>query len=393
MKIVLVAGARPNFVKIAPLSSELQKRGLDRTIVHTGQHYDDKMSKTFFKDLQLPEPDIHLGVGSGSHAEQTGKIMIEFEKVCFRLKPDLVIVVGDVNSTAASALAAAKLCIPVAHVEAGLRSFDRSMPEEINRILTDHISDYLFTTCEDANKNLRQEGIPASKIFFVGNVMIDTLKQFFKLAEKSNILDELRLKKNGKLSKYAVLTLHRPSNVDQEEVLKGIFSALKKLSKRIPVIFPAHPRTLERLKSFALDSMVTYVEKLSDRDLKGSEKNVWMMSPLGYIEFLNLMSHASLVLTDSGGIQEETTILGIPCLTLRDNTERPVTVRDGTNMIVGNNPERILSASFDILENGLNGKRIPKFWDGKAADRIVEVLTSRGKTSMKEIDSSLHFLQ
>jgi UDP-N-acetylglucosamine 2-epimerase (non-hydrolysing) len=377
MKIVLVAGARPNFMKIAPLSSELQKRGIGYTIVHTGQHYDDTMSKTFFKDLQLPQPDIYLGVGSGTHAEQTGKIMIEFERVCFRLKPDLVIVVGDVNSTAASALAAVKLCIPVAHVEAGLRSFDRSMPEEINRILTDQISDYLFTTCEDANRNLRKEGIPASKIFFVGNVMIDTLEQFIDLSRKSSILDKFGLKKNGKLSKYAVLTLHRPSNVDREDVLKGIFSTLNRLSEEIPVIFPAHPRTLERIESFSLDDMVTYFEKLSNEDLKKSEKNVLVMPPMGYIDFLNLMSHSLLVLTDSGGIQEETTILGIPCLTLRDNTERPITVREGTNTLVGNDPERILSASLDILENSPHGKTRPKFWDGKAAGRIVEVLASR----------------
>jgi len=377
MKIVLVAGARPNFMKIAPLSSELRKRGIDSTIVHTGQHYDDTMSKTFFKDLQLPQPDIYLGVGSGTHAEQTGKIMIEFERVCLQLKPDLVIVVGDVNSTAASALAAAKLCIPVAHVEAGLRSFDRSMPEEINRILTDHISDYLFTTCEDANINLRQEGILVSKIFFVGNVMIDTLKQFIDLTRKSNILDNLGLKKDGKLSKYAVLTLHRPSNVDHEDILKGIFSGLNRLSEKILIIFPAHPRTLERIKSFAMDNMVTYVENLSNNDLKKSNKNVWVMSPMGYIDFLNLMSHAAVVLTDSGGIQEETTILGIPCLTLRDNTERPITIREGTNTVIGNDPERILSASFDILENSPHGKKRPKFWDGKAAGRIVEVLASR----------------
>jgi UDP-N-acetylglucosamine 2-epimerase (non-hydrolysing) len=377
MKIVLVAGARPNFMKIAPLSSELRKRGIGYTIVHTGQHYDDTMSKTFFKDLQLPQPDIYLGVGSGTHAEQTGKIMIEFERVCFRLKPDLVIVVGDVNSTAASALAAVKLCIPVAHVEAGLRSFDRSMPEEINRILTDQISDYLFTTCEDANRNLRKEGIPASKIFFVGNVMIDTLEQFIDLSRKSSILDKFGLKKNGKLSKYAVLTLHRPSNVDREDVLKGIFSTLNRLSEEIPVIFPAHPRTLERIESFSLDDMVTYFEKLSNEDLKKSEKNVLVMPPMGYIDFLNLMSHSLLVLTDSGGIQEETTILGIPCLTLRDNTERPITVREGTNTLVGNDPERILSASLDILENSPHGKTRPKFWDGKAAGRIVEVLASR----------------
>lgn len=393
MKIVLVAGARPNFMKIAPLSSELQKRGIGYTIVHTGQHYDDTMSKTFFKDLQLPQPDIYLGVGSGTHAEQTGKIMIEFERVCFRLRPDLVIVVGDVNSTAASALAAAKLCIPVAHVEAGLRSFDRSMPEETNRILTDHISDYLFTTCEDANENLRKEGIPESKIFFVGNVMIDTLERFLDVARESDILEKLGLKKNSKLTRYAVLTLHRPSNVDQEEVLKGIFSALKKLSKRIPVIFPAHPRTLKRIKSFALDNVVSYVKRLSNTDLKGSEKNVRVMPPLGYIDFLNLMAHASVVLTDSGGIQEETTILGIPCLTLRENTERPITVREGTNTVVGNDPERILSASLDILKNSPDGRKTPKFWDGKAALRIVDVLASRLKTSMKEIDSSLHFSQ
>jgi UDP-N-acetylglucosamine 2-epimerase (non-hydrolysing) len=377
MKIVLVAGARPNFVKISPLWEELNKRGFDCAIVHTGQHYDDKMSGAFFRDLRLPEPDIHLGVGSGTHAEQTGRIMIGFERICLQLKPDLVVVVGDVNSTAASALAAAKLGIPVAHIEAGLRSFDRSMPEEINRILTDHISDYLFTTCEDANENLRKEGIPASKVLFVGNVMIDTLKRFIDLAGKSNILDKLALKEDGELSKYAVLTLHRPSNVDHEDVLRGIFSALNRLSERIPVIFPVHPRTLERIRSFALDNMVTYVEDLSKSDLKALKKNVWVMSPLGYIDFLNLMAHASVVLTDSGGIQEETTILGIPCLTLRENTERPVTVREGTNLVVGSDPEKILSASFSILTNGLNGRRTPKFWDGKAAGRIVEILESR----------------
>jgi UDP-N-acetylglucosamine 2-epimerase (non-hydrolysing) len=377
MNIVLAAGARPNFMKIAPLSMELRKRGIDHTLVHTGQHYDEIMSKAFFRDLQLPRPDVYLGVGSGSHAEQTGKTMIAIEKVCFRLKPDLVMVVGDVNSTLACALAAAKLCIPVAHIEAGLRSHDRSMPEEVNRVLTDHLSDYLFTTCEDAGRNLRNEGIPDSRIFFVGNVMIDTLMRFLDEAKKSNILVQLGLRDNGRISPYALLTLHRPSNVDHEGVLKGIFWALGDLSTRIPVIFPAHPRTLKRMESFSLNNMVSFDRYPKSAVPDKSKKNIWAVSPLGYFDFINLISNASLVLTDSGGIQEETTVLGVPCLTLRDNTERPVTVREGTNTVVGRDPERILSTSLNVLENGRRERRIPRYWDGKAADRIVRILESK----------------
>jgi UDP-N-acetylglucosamine 2-epimerase (non-hydrolysing) len=377
MNVVLVAGARPNFMKIAPLSDELRKRGIGHTLVHTGQHYDEVMSEAFFRDLRLPRPDISLGVGSGTHAEQTGKIMVGFEKVCFRSKPDLAVVVGDVNSTLACALVAAKLHIPVAHVEAGLRSHDRSMPEEINRILTDHIADYLFTSCEDANVNLRREGIFASKIFFVGNVMIDTLNRFVDEAGESEILARLGLRDNGRTSPYAVLTLHRPSNVDHEEVLKGIFAALERLSERIPVLFPVHPRTLNRMKGFSLDRCVSYGGGLCSVDSKRSKKNMRAIPPLGYFDFLNLISNAAVVLTDSGGIQEETTVLGIPCLTLRDNTERPVTVREGTNMVVGSDPERILDASLHVLENGSREKRIPRFWDGKAAERIVGILESK----------------
>jgi UDP-N-acetylglucosamine 2-epimerase (non-hydrolysing) len=382
MKIILVVGARPNFMKIAPAvkaiqkynkSQESRKRMISYQLIHTGQHYDNEMSDAFFKDLNLPSPDIYLGVGSGTHAEQTGKIMIEFEKVCLREKPDLVVVVGDVNSTVACALTAVKISIQVAHVEAGLRSYDRTMPEEINRILTDQISDYLFTTCEDANQNLKREGVPNEKIFFVGNVMIDTLLAHVELAKKSQILEELRLRENGRLKKYAVLTLHRPSNVDDQSILEGILRALKKISERIPVIFPAHPRTVSRIKNFKLNGMVVFK---SDSSFNNSPDNKIMLTPpLGYLDFLCLMSNATLVLTDSGGIQEETTILGVPCLTLRNNTERPITLREGTNIVVGNTPNKIVRTAFHILKNGIPQKKIPKYWDGKAAERIVKILT------------------
>ena len=363
MKIILVAGARPNFMKISPVSEELSKNRIDHKILHTGQHYDDDMSRVFFQDLGMPEPDIYLGVGSGTHAEQTGKIMIAFEKTCFEEKPDLVIVVGDVNSTVACALVASKLWIPVAHIEAGLRSFDRTMPEEINRILTDQISDFLFTTCEDANANLKNEGISDNKIHFVGNVMIDTLLRFIEVSSKSDILERLSLKENKSTKKYAVLTLHRPSNVDDAETLKGIFGALERLSEEIPIIFPAHPRTNNIIKDCGLGDSIA--------DMK---TRISIIKPLGYLDFLRLMSKATMVLTDSGGIQEETTVLGIPCLTLRHNTERPVTVKEGTNTVVGNSPEKIIQAGLEVLEKGTQRKRIPKFWDGKAADRIVKTI-------------------
>jgi UDP-N-acetylglucosamine 2-epimerase (non-hydrolysing) len=363
MKIILVAGARPNFMKISPVSEALSKNRIGHKILHTGQHYDEDMSKVFFHDLGMPEPDIYLGVGSGTHAEQTGKIMIEFEKTCFAEKPDLVVVVGDVNSTVACALVASKLNIPVAHIEAGLRSFDRTMPEEINRILTDQISDFLFTTCEDANTNLKNEGIPDSKIHFVGNVMIDTLLRFIEVSSKSDILERLGLKQNDSIKKYAVLTLHRPSNVDDAETLKGIFTALERLSEEVPIVFPAHPRTLEKIED----------NRFGD-SIPDNKARILIIKPLGYLDFLCLMSKATIVLTDSGGIQEETTILGIPCLTLRKNTERPITVKEGTNIVVGNRPEKIIQAGLKVLEKGIQRKKIPNFWDGKAADRIVKTI-------------------
>ncbi len=376
-KIFIIVGTRPNFMKAAPLLKEFKKSScFNAVLVHTGQHYEVDMSKSFFDDLGLPEPHINLGIGSGTHAAQVGKLMIEFEKVCFKEKPDLVVVVGDVNSTIACALVASKLCISVAHIEAGLRSFDRTMPEEINRILTDQISDYLFTTCEDANKNLKREGISGDKIFFVGNVMIDTLMHFVKKAEESNLLEKLSLKNDGKVAKYAVLTLHRPSNVDDPDTFKNTFSGLSVLSTRIPIIFPAHPRTMKNFKNFFSDNMVTFMNPESFNNFDEIRQKIYVTSPLGYLDFLCLMSNSKLVLTDSGGIQEETTILGIPCLTIRSNTERPITVREGTNTLVGNDPDKILNTAIQVLEKGITRKRIPKYWDGKAAERIVKILTS-----------------
>jgi len=364
-------------MKTAPLMREFKrhKSYLNVLLVHTGQHYDKEMSKSFFNDLKLTEPDIYLGVGSGTHAEQTGKIMIKLEKVCFQEKPDLVIVVGDVNSTIACALVAAKLCIPLAHIEAGLRSFDRTMPEEINRVLTDQISDYLFTTCEDANQNLINEGIPENKIFFVGNVMIDTLHNHMEIAKNSIILEKLGLRKNNNIKKYAIVTLHRPSNVDYPKILEGILNALNELAKEIPVIFPAHPRTIKQIKKFKLVEMVNYEENFFSNEINNTNRKILVIPPLGYLDFLFLMSNSAIVLTDSGGIQEETTVLGIPCLTLRNNTERPITVKEGTNIIVGNRPDKIISESIKIL-NGKNKKqyKIPRLWDGNTSERIIGVL-------------------
>lgn len=375
--IYLVAGARPNFMKIAPIAKEMDKVHLNYKVIHTGQHYDDEMSKAFFNDLGLSEPDIYLGVGSGNHGEQTAKIMIEFEKVCLEKTPDLVVVVGDVNSTIACALVASKICIPIAHVEAGLRSFDRTMPEEINRLLTDQLSDYLFTTCEDANQNLIKEGIPENKIFFVGNVMIDTLLRHIKFTESSNIIERLGFKEKSSIKKYTLVTLHRPSNVDTPVALKGILDVLNKLSQVIPVIFPVHPRTLKKIRNFQLTGMLHYVENISTDELNEFNQGIFAIPPLGYLDFLCLLSNAALVLTDSGGIQEETTILGIPCLTLRNNTERPITVREGTNTVVGNRPDKILNAAFDVLKNGISRRKIPKCWDGRAAERIARILAGR----------------
>jgi len=375
MKIVFAVGARPNFMKIAPIVGVVRRNNsnnpsncIDFTLVHTGQHYDQGMSKVFFRDLGLPRPDIYLGVGSASHAVQTAKIMVEFEKVCFKEEPDILLVVGDVNSTIACSLVAVKLGIRVAHVEAGLRSFDRTMPEEVNRILTDAICDYLFTTCEDANKNLKDEGIPDEKIFFVGNVMADTLLSHKDRAEESEILRKLDLISNNNVKKYAVLTLHRPSNVDNRETFQAILSGLEEVSGFMPIIFPVHPRTKKQIETFNLEKYFDYSSTIYH--LNG----IYLIEPLGYLDFLRLMSNAKLVFTDSGGIQEETTILGIPCLTIRKNTERPVTTREGTNRLVGTDGQRIVQSAMKILNRGGKKGKIPKLWDGKASERIVKIL-------------------
>jgi len=377
--IYLVAGARPNFMKIAPIAKSMQKWGMSHKVIHTGQHYDKEMSGTFFEELGLPVPDVYLGVGSGTHAEQTGKVMTAFEKVCFQESPDLVVVVGDVNSTVACALVAAKLCIPAAHVEAGLRSFDRTMPEEINRVLTDRICDYLFTTCEDANKNLIRERIPEEKIFFVGNVMIDSLYQHQKFAADSDIQKKLGLIKGSRPVDYAVLTLHRPSNVDEPNSLRNLLESLNKIHEKIPIVFPAHPRTVKQIKKYDLMCQVSFFENIAALDPEVSYPNILTIPPLGYRDFLALMSDASLVLTDSGGIQEETTILGIPCLTLRHNTERPITIKEGTNKLVGNDPDLIMQEAMGAMAQKTGRKKLPKFWDGKAADRIVGILSNLHK--------------
>jgi len=383
-RFFVVVGTRPNFVKAAPLMKELKENSkINPVLVHTGQHYDYEMSASFFKELDLPKPDIYLGIGSGTHSEQTGKIMIEFEKVCLREQPDLIIVVGDVNSTIACSIAASKLLIPVAHVESGLRSFDRTMPEEINRILTDQISDYLFTTCKDANENLIREGISQNKIFYVGNIMVDTLLSHLPKIYNSNILEMLGLKRNESMKKYAVLTLHRPANVDNSSILRGMLDALNSLSKKVVVIFPAHPRTIQMIQNFEMNEIINYRNKIASYDFEKEKKVIFAIPPLGYHDFLCLMSKAALVLTDSGGIQEETTVLGIPCLTLRNNTERPVTVKEGTNVIVGNNPKKILKTALNVLKDVIREKKAPKYWDGKTAYRIVKILDRNFKEMPK----------
>ena len=366
MKVLHVVGARPNFMKVAPIMREMAKypEEFEQLLIHTGQHYDDNMSKVFFENLELPQPDIYLGVGSGSHAEQTARIMLAFEPVLLERRPDWAIVVGDVNSTVACALTAAKLGIKVAHVEAGLRSFDRTMPEEFNRVLTDHIADLLFTTEPSANENLRREGIPEEKIHFVGNVMIDSLLRHKERALALDVLGRYGLEPGRRQRRrpYALLTLHRPSNVDVPEVLSGILDALAEIQTWLPIIFPAHPRTVERVRAFGFEEQLATMPELR------------VMEPLGYLEFLNLLANARLVLTDSGGIQEETTYLGIPCLTLRENTERPVTVTVGTNVVVGSEPEEILEATWEVLDGRRPQGAVPDLWDGQTAGRIVAVL-------------------
>ncbi len=361
MKVIHVVGARPNFMKVAPVAAEMAQYPdiFHQTLVHTGQHYDDNMSKVFFENLDIPQPDIYLGVGSGSHAEQTARVMLAFEPVLLRKRPDLLLVVGDVNSTLACTLVAKKLGVAVAHVEAGLRSFDHSMPEEINRLLTDQMASLLFTTEKSANENLRQEGVSEEKIHFVGNVMIDTLFVQKERALEMDVVAKYGLSTQG----FGLLTLHRPSNVDKREVLKGILDSLEEIQRHVPILFPAHPRSMKQLQEFGLESRLAAMA------------NLRVTEPLGYLAFLNLMANAKMVLTDSGGIQEETTILGVPCLTLRENTERPVTVTHGTNTVVGSDPQRIIDECSVILRDGGKRGRIPELWDGKAARRIVGILS------------------
>lgn len=352
MKFLLVAAARPNFMKVAPLMHAFPyANGSSVMLVHTGQHYDKAMSDTFFTDLNIPPPDINLNVGSGSHAEQTARVMTAFEEVCLRHKPDWVVVVGDVNSTMACAITAKKLGIGVAHVEAGLRSRDMYMPEEINRLCTDVISDLLFTTDDLASDNLRREGVPAERIHMVGNTMIDTLLRNLEAALSSAAPPD---------GPYAVLTLHRPSNVDSPDTLATLFAAIEDIARRIPIIFPVHPRTRRNLGQFGLTV----------------SPNIRLIDPLSYLPFIGLVARSKLVLTDSGGIQEETTVLGIPCVTMRLNTERPITCSLGTNILAGTDPDRIRETAFSALDGKQRPGQIPPKWDGKAGQRIVDILIS-----------------
>jgi len=361
MKIILVAGARPNFMKIAPLVRQLKgRRDFEYKIIHTGQHYDEEMSQVFFDELEIPAPDYHLNAGSGSHAEQTAKIMVAFERVCEAERPDVVVVVGDVNSTLACSITAKKMGVRVAHVEAGLRSGDWAMPEEINRVVTDSISDYLFVTEKSGRENLLREGKRPESIFFVGHVMVDNLLHMKRRLDGEEMAqsDATALKTRLGLGRYAFLTLHRPANVDDPETFGGIVTALNEVSRDLPILFPVHPRTRNQLDRNGL--------KFSD--------SVFLLSPLGFRESLYLWKDAALVLTDSGGLQEETTALGIPCFTIRENTERPVTIEEGTNTLVGVRPEGILAAYRDFRDGRVKKGRVPELWDGRAAERILDIL-------------------
>jgi len=414
-KWLLVVGARPNFMKVAPLIRAIDKRNsscpsslvtIHYVLVHTGQHYDFNMSDAFFRDLRLPNPDLHLGVGSGNHGEQTGKVLIEFEKVLLKEQPDLVIVVGDVNSTLSCALAAVKLYIPVAHVEAGLRSFDRKMPEEINRLLTDAISDYLFTPSPEGDENLAKEGIPSEKIFLVGDIMVDSLLFHLDQAKQTNILVRLALKSDksaypltsdlrpptsdfcspnsrleapGSMLPYALMTLHRPANVDDRQSLERIIRGLLEVSAHFPILFPVHPRTAKQVKAFGMEASFQFhsspdINPEDYFDGGSLKRKIHCFDPLGYLDFLNLMAHAKVVLTDSGGIQEETTVLNIPCITLRDTTERPITLTEGTNVLVHNDPEKIVAEVKKVLGGLRRVSQCPSLWDGHTAERIVAVL-------------------
>ena len=358
-QVMLVCGARPNFMKIAPVMAAIKKSGgLRPFLVHTGQHYDQKMSQSFFDVLGIPHPDIDLGVGSGSHGEQTAKIMVEFEKICLAQKPDLVVVVGDVNSTMACTIVAKKLWIWVAHVEAGLRSWDLRMPEEINRMVTDSICDLFFTTEPEGNENLLRAGVAKDRIHYVGNVMIDTLLQNRAAAERNSILEDCNVKKG----EYCLLTMHRPSNVDDRETFGRLLNAIGRIQEQIRIVFPAHPRTLSMISKHGFDEKVKAM------------KNIHFCDPTDYHQTLKLNANSRFVLTDSGGLQEETTALGIPCITMRENTERPVTATLGTNEVVGTSTEKILNAVDRILAGKWKKGSIPEGWDGKASERIVAVI-------------------
>jgi UDP-N-acetylglucosamine 2-epimerase (non-hydrolysing) len=359
MRVVNVVGARPNFMKMAPLMREMRRhQGIAATLVHTGQHYDDSMAGQFFRDLELSPPDISLEVGSGSHAHQTAEVMKRLEPVLNDIRPHVVVVVGDINSTLAAAITAVKLGIPVAHVEAGLRSFDRSMPEEINRLLTDAIAEYLFVTEDSGRENLLREGVDGGKIHMVGNVMIDSLEQCRPVWERADVVARLGLPRGD----YGVVTLHRPSNVDDPATLRGLVKALAEIGRRIPLVFPVHPRTQRRL-----EAMEAETESLGASGAR-------YLAPLGYLDFIALVAGSRLVLTDSGGLQEETTALGVPCLTLREQTERPVTVARGTNRIVGTSPDRIVPEALRVVSEPRQVFPRPPLWDGHAAERIVGIL-------------------
>jgi len=390
-KIISVVGARPNFMKVAAVCEAVKEHNLhsithpiEHLLVHTGQHYDANMSDFFFNDLELPKPNLFLGVGSGSHSMQTAKVMEGFESVLLTERPNIVLVVGDVNSTLACALvtkktwcsggAVATAFIPkLAHVEAGLRSFDRTMPEELNRIVTDAISDYLFTTEESANRNLEREGIFNDKIHFVGNVMIDTLLRHRSKAQESTILNDLQLVESGQVKPYAILTLHRPANVDDSRKFARILEAFLDVSQHMPIIFPVHPRTLKQIQEADLaDYFVDHF--LAVQEPRDSRVRIRLVPPLGYLDFLQLTSRAQVVFTDSGGVQEETTILGVPCITLRENTERPVTLEHGTNVLVGADPDKMIAEFSRVLQGKRSTPATPRFWDGQAAKRIIQVL-------------------
>jgi UDP-N-acetylglucosamine 2-epimerase (non-hydrolysing) len=359
MHILSVVGARPNFMKVGPIHRALSAReGVRSRIVHTGQHYDERMSDVFFRQLELPEPDVYLGVGSGSHAEQTGRVMMAFEKVVRDDKPDLVVVVGDVNSTLAAALVAAKLHVPVAHIEAGLRSGDRAMPEEINRLATDAIADHLFVTERSGLEHLRREGAREDRVHFVGNVMIDSLVHFRAKAAETSVLEDIGVESKG----YALVTMHRPRNVDDLERLAEVVRVLEAVAERYPVVFPVHPRTRNNLAAAGLEARLAALD------------GVHLLDPVGYLEFLKLMEHAAVVVTDSGGIQEETTYLGVPCLTLRPSTERPATVDVGTNVLLPLDAERVAERVRDVAAGRFKRGDVPPLWDGNAAERIAAIL-------------------